>query len=211
MKNGVPPTFMSPCGDCLAVSWRPSFRVGGTVFRAGLLLLGSLFALIFASSAFGAGASVRSGSDAAHGGSASPASKGRHDPNQAAGANGCADMCGGCMGGGGESPSKTPAVVAETPVLVTKAPVVVTRPTSGATETAAGAVSVARPAAVAPVPGPAAITLPPRTQSKTAARKPVKRTVEGRVKKHHSKASHGATEKSLARPVLPGQRPGFTG
>ena len=202
MKCGVPETYKSPRGDCLAVG--RSFRIGGTAFRAGPLLLGSLFTLIFASSALGAGASVRSGSEAAHNGSASPSTNGRHDPNQAAGANGCGDMCGGCMGGGGESPAKTPTVVAETPAVVTT-------PTAGATETAGGSVSAAPAAVVASVPGAAAITVRPRTQSKTAAKKPVKRIVKRRVKKHHSKASHGSTEQSLARPLLPGKRAAFTG
>ena len=210
MKNGVPQTPGSPYGDGLAVSRCPRFRVGSAAFRAALLLLGSLFVLIFASSAIGAGTTVRPGSDAAHNGSASAAAKGRHDPNQGAGANGCADMCGGCMGGG-ESPAKTPTVVAETPVVVTKAPVVVTQPTVGVTETATGSVSATKAAAVASVPGPAAITVPPRSRSKTEAKKPMKRIVKRRVKNHHSKAKHGATEQSLARPVLPGQRPAFTG
>jgi hypothetical protein len=64
MNSGVPPTCESPTNDSLAVSRRPFFRTGHKRFRAGLLLLGLLSTLIFASSALGATATVGLGSAA---------------------------------------------------------------------------------------------------------------------------------------------------
>lgn len=64
MNSGVPPTYESPTDDSLAVSRRSFFRTGRKTFRAGLLLLGSLSTLIFASSALGATATVGLGSAA---------------------------------------------------------------------------------------------------------------------------------------------------
>jgi hypothetical protein len=64
MNRGVPKTYESPLSDSLAVSRRPFSRARGKTFRAGLLLLGSLSSLIFASSALGATASVGLGSGA---------------------------------------------------------------------------------------------------------------------------------------------------
>ena len=51
MKSGVPPTYRSPCGDHLAVSWRPRSWVAVTTLGAGLLLPGSPFTLTLADSA----------------------------------------------------------------------------------------------------------------------------------------------------------------
>ena len=64
MQSGVPPTYRSLPSDSLAVSRRPVFRPGRNTFRAAVLLLGSLSALIFASSAMGATASVGLGTGA---------------------------------------------------------------------------------------------------------------------------------------------------
>jgi hypothetical protein len=58
MLNGVPPTYQSLSGDSLAVPRRPVLRAGRRTFRAGLLLVGSLSTLVFASSALGATATV---------------------------------------------------------------------------------------------------------------------------------------------------------
>jgi Ice-binding-like len=58
MNSGVPPTYESPRSDSLVVSRRPCLRASRKTFRAGLLLLGSLSTLIFASSAMGAAATV---------------------------------------------------------------------------------------------------------------------------------------------------------
>jgi hypothetical protein len=64
MKSGVPPTYESLKADSLAVNRRPFLHAGRKTLRAGLLLLGSLSTLIFASSALGAPATVGLGSAA---------------------------------------------------------------------------------------------------------------------------------------------------
>ncbi len=64
MNVGVPPMHESPISDSLAVSRRPLFRAGWKKFRAGLALLASLSTLLFASSAFGAPATVGLGTAA---------------------------------------------------------------------------------------------------------------------------------------------------
>ena len=64
MQSGVPRMYESLSGDSLAISRRPVFRAGGKMCRAGLLLLGSLSTLLFASSALGASATVGLGSAA---------------------------------------------------------------------------------------------------------------------------------------------------
>ena len=64
MNSGVPPKHGSPRGGSLAASHRPPLRVPRRTFRAGLVLLGSLFTLIFASSALGATATVGLGTAA---------------------------------------------------------------------------------------------------------------------------------------------------
>jgi hypothetical protein len=64
MQNGVPPMYQSLASDSLAVGRRPVFRAGRKTFRAGVLLLVSLFILLFASSAMGAAASVGLGTAA---------------------------------------------------------------------------------------------------------------------------------------------------
>jgi hypothetical protein len=58
MNSGVPQQHESPLRDSLAVSRRSRFRTGRKTFWTGLILLGSLSTLIFASSALGATASV---------------------------------------------------------------------------------------------------------------------------------------------------------
>src|SRR3984893_6991741 len=58
MNRGVPQTHESPPGDFRAVSRHPRLRAGRKSFRAGLLVLGSLSTLLFASSAMGATATV---------------------------------------------------------------------------------------------------------------------------------------------------------
>jgi hypothetical protein len=58
MNQGVPPKDESPSSDSLAVSRRSALRAGRKTFRAGLLLLGSLSTMLFASSALGATATV---------------------------------------------------------------------------------------------------------------------------------------------------------
>jgi hypothetical protein len=54
-----------------------------------------------------------------------------------------------------------------------------------------------------------------RPAAKPAAKKPVKKAVKKptskRLKKHHARVRSGATERSFARPVLPGKRAAFTG
>jgi hypothetical protein len=64
MESGVPPTYESPTDDSFAASRRSSFRTGRKTFRAGLLLLGSLSSLLFASNALAAPATVGLGSAA---------------------------------------------------------------------------------------------------------------------------------------------------
>jgi len=64
MNRGVPQKYESPAGDSPAVSRRAVLRPGRRTFRAGLVLLGSLFGLLFASSALGATATVGLGSAA---------------------------------------------------------------------------------------------------------------------------------------------------
>src|SRR6202167_4421741 len=64
MNSGVPPKYESPSGDSLAVSRRSAPRAGRRTLRVGLLLLGSLSTLLFASSALGATATVGLGSQA---------------------------------------------------------------------------------------------------------------------------------------------------
>jgi hypothetical protein len=58
MNHGVPPKYESPSGGSLVVSRRFALRAGRKTCRAGLLLLGSLSTLVFASSALGATATV---------------------------------------------------------------------------------------------------------------------------------------------------------
>src|SRR5580704_14495037 len=58
MNQGVPPKFESPSSDPLDVSRRSALRAGRKTFRAGLLLVGALSTLLFASSALGATATV---------------------------------------------------------------------------------------------------------------------------------------------------------
>jgi Ice-binding-like len=64
MNNGVLQTDESLLSDSLAVSPSSLFRAGGKTFRVGLLVLSSLFTLLFASSAFGAPATVGLGTAA---------------------------------------------------------------------------------------------------------------------------------------------------
>lgn len=64
MKSGVPQKYQSPLSDSLASSRRPLPRVGRRTLRVGLLLLGSMSTLLFASSALGAPATVGLGSSA---------------------------------------------------------------------------------------------------------------------------------------------------
>src|SRR5277367_5842841 len=101
MNRGVPQTRKSLPGDSLAVSQRPFLRATGNAFRAALPVLGTVYALTFASSALGATAAGRSGS-------AGQASSRTSNGNA------------GCMGySGGETKSvgakETPAVAKETP------------------------------------------------------------------------------------------------
>ena len=64
MQSGVPPMHESLLSDSLAVIWRSVLRGGGKTFRAGLLVLGLLSTLLFASSALGATATVGLGTAA---------------------------------------------------------------------------------------------------------------------------------------------------
>jgi hypothetical protein len=64
MNSGVPSKYESPSSDSLAVSRRSARRAGRRTFRLGLLLLGSLSTLLFASNALGATATVGLGSAA---------------------------------------------------------------------------------------------------------------------------------------------------
>jgi hypothetical protein len=63
MKSGVPPKHEPPLSDSLAVSRRRPFGAGKT-YRAGLLLLGLLSTMLFASTALGATATVGLGTAA---------------------------------------------------------------------------------------------------------------------------------------------------
>jgi hypothetical protein len=58
MNHGVPPKYESPSSDSPAASRRSAHRAARRTIRAGLLLLGMLPALLFASSAMGATATV---------------------------------------------------------------------------------------------------------------------------------------------------------
>jgi hypothetical protein len=196
MKCGVPQMYESPSGDCLAACRRPFFRTGAAN-RVGLLLFGSLFMLIFTSSALGASAS-----------------NGRHDPTRAAGETQCVDMptCSGCSrrgGGGGESVAETTPVVTGTAPVVTGTAPVVTEATSGVTETASGGVSAAHAVVVPAIPATIAVTVRPpvRRAPKGTLKKPTKKA----VKKHHARAHGGTSERMFARPVLSGKRAAFTG
>ncbi len=64
MQSGVPQTYESLSGDFLAVSRRPASRASGKIFRVGIPILALLSALLFASSALGASATVGLGSAA---------------------------------------------------------------------------------------------------------------------------------------------------
>jgi hypothetical protein len=64
MTCGVPPKCESPTSDSLAAIRRPLVRAGAKTFRAGLLVVGLLSSLLFASSAFAATATVGLGSAA---------------------------------------------------------------------------------------------------------------------------------------------------
>jgi hypothetical protein len=64
MNSGVPQTHKSLFSDSLAVSRPPAFRTGGKRLRVGLVLLGLISTLVFASSAMGATATVGLGSAA---------------------------------------------------------------------------------------------------------------------------------------------------
>jgi hypothetical protein len=64
MKSGVPSMYESLKADSLAVNRRPFLDAERKTFRAGLVLLGSLLTLIFASSALGAPATVGLGTAA---------------------------------------------------------------------------------------------------------------------------------------------------
>jgi hypothetical protein len=64
MQYGVPPTYRSPSGDSLAASPHPAPRTGRKISQVGALMLGLLSALLFASSALGAAATVGLGSAA---------------------------------------------------------------------------------------------------------------------------------------------------
>jgi len=168
MNSGVPRKYRSPRGDCLAVSQHPFLRVRGAAFRAGLLMLGSLLMLIFASSALGAPAP-------------------------------------GC----GAGPVKTPTVVPEAPAVPVLSAPVVTPPSAPATTTPAGGETVAKP--TAPLPATVAPAVRPPIRSVTKAKKPTEKFVTTHASKHHLNVRHGHTERSLARPVLRGRRPAFTG
>jgi hypothetical protein len=64
MNVGVPEKHGSPAGDSLAANPHAALRAGHRTFRVGLVLLGSLSTLIFASSALGATATVGLGTAA---------------------------------------------------------------------------------------------------------------------------------------------------
>src|ERR1700681_4155888 len=64
MNSGVPQKHESPVSDSLAVNQRSALRAGRRTFRVGLILLGSLSGLLFASSALGATATVGLGTAA---------------------------------------------------------------------------------------------------------------------------------------------------
>jgi ice-binding like protein len=64
MNSGVPPKYESSSSGSLAANRRSVLRVGRKTFRVGLLLLGLLSSLLFASSALGAAATVGLGSAA---------------------------------------------------------------------------------------------------------------------------------------------------
>ena len=64
MNGGVPQKYESPLSDFLAASRRSARPADRKMFRVGLLLLGLLSTLLFASSALGATATVGLGSAA---------------------------------------------------------------------------------------------------------------------------------------------------
>jgi hypothetical protein len=64
MQSGVPPTYEPLSSDSLAVSRHLVSRAGGKTVRVGMLMLGLLSTLLFASSALGASATVGLGSAA---------------------------------------------------------------------------------------------------------------------------------------------------
>src|SRR5450759_3401255 len=64
MNRGVPSTYEPPSCDSLAAARRSPSGAGKKMFRAGIVVLGSLSSLLFASSALGATATVGLGSAA---------------------------------------------------------------------------------------------------------------------------------------------------
>jgi hypothetical protein len=64
MNRGVPQTSESPGGDSLAAGRKPRARARANTLRGALILLASLFTMLFASSALGATASVGLGTAA---------------------------------------------------------------------------------------------------------------------------------------------------
>jgi hypothetical protein len=191
MNRGVPQSRKSLPGDCLEVSQRPFLRVTGSTFRAALPVLGTVYALTFASSALGATAAGRS------------VSAGQASSRWSSGHSGCTAHSGG--GTEGLSGKETPAVVKETP--------------SAPTETAAGGASPpsAVTPAVVPAAVPAVLASPPRptvtasTTPKKAEKRTTKRVTKRPAKKHHPASAGETTERSLARPPLPNKRAAFTG
>jgi hypothetical protein len=191
MNSGVPQTYESPLGDCLATTRRPFMRAGCNSSRVGLVLLGSLSTLIFASSALGATATGRSGS--AHHGVA-PACKGHH-------------------GGGEKTPDVPVPPIEPTPPVEPKPPTEPTPPVEPVPPVGGGntVVEVTTPiaAAAVPVAAPSTTTAKPLVVPKTTLKQPARKAAKKHPKKQRARA--GAKERTFARSALPSKRAAFTG
>jgi hypothetical protein len=192
MNSGVPQTYESPLGDCLATPRRPFMRAGGNSSRVGFILLGSLSTLIFASSALGETATGRSGS--AH--------------------HGVAPACKGHGGGGKNTPvvpiapvEPTPPVVEPKPPTGPTPPVNPVPPVGGGNTVVETTTPIA--AAAAPVAPPSTTTAKPLLVPKTTLKQPARKAAKRHPKKHRARA--GARERTFARSALPNKRAAFTG
>ena len=194
MNSGVPQTYKSPSGDCLAAIRRPLMRVGAPS-RVGLLLLAPISMLIFASSALGASGTGRSGSPEHH------------------------ESGTGCPGMGHGGSGKQPPIVPSPPVSGGSQ----SGDDSGAgTGTATSVVVTPAAAVAAPLALPATTSVPPpavpkstlklkRPAVKSTLKRPRRKSAKKRGRKHHAQADGGSSERTFARSALPHKRPAFTG
>jgi hypothetical protein len=202
MISGVPRKHESPLGDCLAVVRRRPMRAGGHPSRVGLLLLGLISMLVFASSALGSTGTV-------HPGWGERGSSSHH-------ASGCTGH-----GGDGKVPPVAPPVVPSPPVGRGGSESGSEGGSGGGASTETTTSKVAAPAVAVAVPVAApSVTAPPPAAPKSTLKQPVRKSTlkrparkaaKKRAKKHHSRAGGASNERALARSALPNKRAAFTG